>query len=68
MPNHVQETIIEMIFQLGIKKVSKFKNFNFYIKKKKYYLAAFEMIKSRWYQQTPRRVDRLINILLKTNV
>jgi len=57
LPNHVQEVIIEMIFQLGIKKVLNFKNFNTYIKKQYYYLAAFEMIKSLWYQQTPKRVN-----------
>ena len=38
------------------------------IKKKLYYLAALEMIKSRWYHQTPKRVERLIEILLENNV
>ncbi len=68
LPNSSQEVIIEMVFQLGIKKVLKFKKFNFYIKKKQLYLASLEMMKSRWYQQTPKRVDELISILLRSNV
>ena len=53
--DNVQEVIIEMIFQLGISGVLKFKKFNLHIKKKHYYLAALEMMKSRWYDQTPNR-------------
>ena len=67
LENNIQEVIIEMIFQLGIKKVVKFKKFNFYIRNKQLYLAALEMIKSRWYQQTPNRVDRLTAILLRND-
>ena len=67
LPDNVQEVIIEMIFQLGIKNVLKFKKFNFYVKKKNFYLAAFEMMKSRWYWQTPKRADKLIATLLKYN-
>ena len=67
LSDSIQEVIIEMIFQLGIKKVLKFKKFYYFIKNKQLYLASLEMIKSRWYQQTPRRVNRLIAILLKKN-
>ena len=28
-------------------------------------MASLEMINSLWYSQTPKRVDNLINILLK---
>jgi len=65
LPPNVQEVIIEMIFQLGIRGLLKFKKFNLHIKKKQYYLAALEMLKSRWYNQTPKRVSGLIKILLK---
>ena len=68
LSDNTQEVIIEMIFQMGIKKVLKFKKFYYYIKKKQFYLASLEMIKSRWYQQTPKRADKLIAILLKHNV
>ena len=67
MPNYVQEIIIEMIFQLGINGVLKFKKFNLHIKKKHYYIAAFEMMKSRWYNQTPNRANKLIATLLQPN-
>ena len=53
-----------MIFQLGIKKVIKFKRFNKYLKQKLLYLSALEMINSLWYKQTPSRVDGLIKVLL----
>ena len=68
LPDYVQEVIIEMIFQLGIINVLEFKKFNYYIKKKQYYLAALEMIKSRWYDQTPKRANKLIAILLQQDV
>ena len=64
-PSHIQEVLIEMIFQLGIKKTLKFKRFIKNINKKKYHLAALEMKQSLWYSQTPKRVDGLIKILLK---
>ena len=63
-----QEIIIEMIFQLGIEKVLKFKKFYYYLKQHQPYLASLEMIKSQWYQQTPKRVNKLIAILLKYDV
>lgn len=66
--NNVQEVLIEMIYQLGINKTLMFRRFNRHIKNKLLYLAAFEMMNSRWYQQTPKRVDKLITILLNNNV
>ena len=62
--NSSREVLIEMIFQLGIKKVNKFKRFNKFLKQKLLYLAALEMINSLWYIQTPKRVDGLIKVLL----
>ena len=64
IPTNIQEVIIEMIFQLGIKNVLDFKKFNTHIYNQKYFLASFEMVKSRWYSQTPKRADKLINFLL----
>ena len=56
--------IIEMIFQLGIKKMKKFEKFNLCLKQKEFYLAAFEMMNSRWYIQTPKRVENLTKVFL----
>ena len=64
---NVKEVIIEMIFQLGIKNVKKFKKFNNCVKNNLLYLAALEMLDSKWYSQTPKRVDGLIETLLGFN-
>jgi lysozyme len=60
-----QEVILEMIFQLGIKNCLKFKKFNKSLKKKLPYMAALEMLNSHWYVQTPKRVEKLIDLLLE---
>ena len=60
-----QEVLLEMIFQLGIKNCLKFKKFNKALKKKLPYMAALEMLNSRWYAQTPKRVEKLIDLLLE---
>ena len=55
-----RELIIEMIFQLGPKGVSKFKKMLFYLNNKKKYMTCLEMMDSLWYKQTPERVNDLI--------
>ena len=58
------ELIIEMIFQIGIKGVLKFKKMIKQIEDNNNHLAALEMMDSLWYLQTPRRVENLINYFL----
>ena len=60
-----KEVLIEMIFQLGIKKQKKFVKMNSHIQNNNMFLAALEMKNSLWYKQTPKRVDGLIKVLLK---
>jgi len=67
IPKNIQGVIIEMIFQLGIKNMLKFRRFNTYINKNQLYMAALEMIDSRWYKQTPRRVEHLIAVMIYNN-
>lgn len=67
IPRRAQEVIIEMIYQLGIRGVLKFKKFNKNINEGNIYLAAFEMLNSRWNKQTPKRVSKLIFILIYKN-
>ena len=64
MPRKFQEVLIEMTFQLGIKNLLKFKRFNKFLMKNKPYLASLEMLDSQWYNQTPKRVESLIEIML----
>mgnify|MGYP002637529223 FL=1 len=61
----IKGVYIEMIFQLGINNQRKFIKMHKHIDKKNYFMAAFEMKNSLWYKQTPKRVDLLINMLLK---
>ena len=63
--NNIKEVLIEMIFQLGINGQKKFLKMNNHLKKKQVFMASLEMINSLWYYQTPKRVDDLIDILLK---
>ena len=60
-----KEVLVEMIFQLGIKKQQKFLKLNNHIEKNDMFLAALEMKNSLWYKQTPKRVDGLVKLLLK---
>ena len=62
---NIKDVLIEMIFQLGIKKQKKFKKMNKHLINKNLYMAALEMQKSLWYLQTPKRVNMLIKLLLK---
>ena len=61
----LQEVLLEMIFQLGIKNCLKFKKFNKLLKLKYLHMAALEMLDSRWYVQTPKRVENLVSSLLE---
>ena len=57
--------LVEMIFQLGINKQKKFIKMNKHLKNNEPFMASLEMLNSLWYEQTPKRVDALINVLLK---
>ena len=65
LPKNLQEVLLEIIFQLGIKNCLKFKRFNKFFKKKYLHMAALEMLDSHWYTQTPKRVEKLISSLLE---
>ena len=60
-----EELLIEMVFQIGIKGVLRFKKLLSNMRKKNEYLVCFEMMNSLWYKQTPKRVKALIKIFLK---
>lgn len=55
----VQEVVIEMSFQLGVKGVSKFKMTLRHLQDDEYKMAAEEMLDSKWARQTPNRAKEL---------
>lgn len=60
-----KELLIEMTYQMGAKRVLKFKKLISNMKKHKRHLVCFEMMDSLWYTQTPNRVKNLIRAFLK---
>ncbi len=60
-----RDLLIEMIFQLGAKGVSKFKKMLYFLNKKQKFMVSLEMLDSLWYLQTPKRVKNLIENYLK---
>jgi lysozyme len=57
--------VVEMCFQLGLPRVSKFIKFLDALKNKDYERAADEMLDSAWHRQTPGRCQELSNIIRK---
>jgi len=65
LPIHHQAkcVIIEMVFQLGIGGVSKFKKMWKALKQNNYQTASEEMLDSRWAKQTPSRAEELSSVM-----
>ena len=65
LPLHHQAkcVIIEMVFQLGIGGVSKFKNMWRALKQNDYQIASEEMLDSKWAKQTPKRAEELSSVM-----
>ena len=63
MPQAGQDVIYEMCYQLGVSGVSKFKKTLAYLENKEYRMAASEMLDSKWHRQTPKRSQRLSDII-----
>ena len=54
-----EEILIEMVFQLGMTGVSKFKNMWKCLSELNYVGASYEMLDSRWAKQTPNRAKAM---------
>ena len=54
-----KQVIIEMVFQLGIGGVGKFKKMWLALDKEDYGEASFQMMDSLWAKQTPNRAEKL---------
>lgn len=61
LPDVAQEVLVNMIFNLGRPRLSKFKNFLEGLLEHDWNRAADEMIDSRWYRQVTNRADRLVS-------
>lgn len=57
------EVLIEMVYQLGEPRTSKFKKMIAALQEHRFKDAADEMILSRWYQQTPERCKKLAELM-----
>ena len=59
-PGEVQEILINMMFNMGRPRLSKFKNFNIALIEQDWIKASEEMIDSAWYRQVGNRAKRLV--------
>ena len=59
LPETITDVLIEMIFQLGIGNVMKFKKMIAALQEKDFETASLEMLDSRWASQTPSRAEEL---------
>ena len=63
---NVKECVTHMVFQLGLRRLNKFKNFKQALLDGDIKTAQAEMKDSLWYRQTTNRADRLIEKLGKS--
>ena len=63
LPDHVQEVLMNMRFQLGPNKFRGFKNFIGANRAWDFVLAQKEGLDSRWAKQTPERANELMDVL-----
>ena len=62
-PTDCQRVCINMAFNLGRSRLSKFKNMIRYVNEGNYLMAANEMVNSKWYSQVGRRSKELVDIM-----
>ena len=62
-PDFVSRVLVNMAFNIGRPRLSKFKNMLAAIEAKDYNLAADEMIDSKWYHQVGRRSQELVEMM-----
>ena len=58
-----QRVLVNMAFNLGRNRLSKFKNMLRYVNEGNYVMAANEMVNSKWYNQVGRRSKELVDIM-----
>jgi len=58
-----QIVLVDMSYNMGLTKLSKFKNFKSALESQDYYSAKKEMIDSKWYTDVGRRSKRLVQLM-----
>ena len=61
LPSEVQQILVNMMFNMGRTRLSKFKNFNAAIAEGDWKRAAVEGRDSLWYRQVTNRAERLMS-------
>lgn len=60
LPEEAQQIIANMMFNMGLTRLSKFRNMKKAVDQRNWMKAADEMMDSRWYRQVTNRADRLV--------
>lgn len=67
LPNEVKEILVNMMFNLGRPRLTKFKNFNSAISEGDWSRASIEGRDSLWYRQVTNRAERLMTRMENVN-
>ena len=68
LDDEIQHVLINMSFQLGKPRLSKFKRMIAAVEVEDYREMSLEMEDSRWFKQTPNRAQRLIDRVVRYGV
>ena len=68
LPEDIQHVLINMAFQLGDPRLSKFKRMIAAVEVEDYREMSLQMEDSRWFKQTPNRAQRLIDRVVRYGV
>ena len=60
LPDEVQQILVNMMFNMGRPRLSKFKGMKRGVDARDWNAAADEMVDSRWYKQVTNRAERLV--------
>ena len=66
-PEEVQEILVNMLFNLGRPRLTKFKKMNANLRNRNWAAAAIEGRDSRWYRQVGNRAERLMTRMENVN-
>ena len=64
LPQHIQDVLANMSYQLGVAGLLKFQNFLAALQEGEYSDAGAHGLDSRWAKQTPQRAERLMDKLV----